>query len=369
MPAAETPSSISTSAGELEPWLRLQLTPGAGPVAARRLLAAFGLPQHIFSATFAQLRAVVPDALVRALLAPPSAACAGLLARTRSWLDAPGHAVLTLADSAYPPLLLHLPDPPLLLYVSGDPALLAQPALAIVGSRGASVQGARDAARFAEALCEAGLTIVSGLARGIDAAAHQGALRAASPAGGTVAVVGTGCDIVYPPRNRALAAEIAAHGCVVSEYPLGTPPLAANFPRRNRLIAGLSRAVLVIEAAERSGSLITARLAAEQGRDVFALPGSIHAPLARGCHRLIKEGARLTETPGEILEELGLAAPAARPPAAAPLPGLLDFAPADFDTLANRSGLSAAALNAALLGLEMAGQAERLPDGKYRRLF
>ena len=355
-------------------WLRLEQTPGVGTETARRLLARFGLPQHIFAASFADLCEVVSPRVAKALSLPVSPAVQALSERTADWLTQTHHHLLTLADAAYPRALLDIPDPPLLLYAKGNLALLHMPGIAIVGSRNATVQGIRNAGQFAEALSQAGLMIASGLAAGIDAAAHRGAL---SGAGRTVAVIGTGIDIVYPASNRALAHEVAQSGCIVSEYALGTPAIASNFPRRNRIISGLAHGVLVIEAAAQSGSLITARMAAEQGREVFAIPGSIHSPLSKGCHQLIKQGAKLVESAADILEELRLpAAPLPLPvspqrvssDAGSALLALIGYDPVHADAIADQSGLDTASLNAQLLELELAGQIETLPGGRYRRL-
>jgi len=362
-------------------WLRLSLTEGVGPATARRLLAAFGLPGQLWQTDARALAGAVPPALAARLRQPPTPALRTQIAATLAWLQQPGHALLTLADAAYPPALLEIPDPPVLLYLRGDPALLRAEALAVVGSRNATAQGIAHASRFSRELSQAGLTIISGLALGIDAAAHEGGLDGP---GATVAVIGTGIDIVYPRRHEALAERIAALGCIVSEFPLGAPPLASNFPRRNRLISGLARAVLVVEAAAQSGSLITARMAAEQGRDVFAIPGSIHAPLAKGCHQLIRQGAKLVETIQDILDELP-SRQAVRTASALPvqqgqqgvggddaLASLVMQAmahdPVDTDTLAARCGLEAAALAGLLLTLELAGRIEMLPGALYRRL-
>ncbi|WP_025916848.1 DNA-processing protein DprA [Herminiimonas sp. CN] len=366
---------------ELALWLRLEQTPGVGPETARKLLAAFGLPEHIFSSSFAALHQVVSQRVAHALLAAPSDATKALIDKTLDWCAQAGNHVLTLADDTYPAALLDIADPPLMLYAKGRLALLSAPALAVVGSRNATAQGIANADQFAQALSQAGLSIISGLALGIDAAAHQGGLRGA---GSTVAVIGTGADIVYPARNRSLAHRIADCGCIVSEYPLGMPAIAANFPRRNRIISGLARGVLVIEAALQSGSLITARMAAEQGRDVFAIPGSIHSPLSKGCHLLIKQGAKLVDSAQDILEELrnftpapGTAAGAAGPapasanpkdPLASRLLAALGFDPVQIDALAQRSGFDIAMLSTQLLTLELDGLVERLPDGAYRRL-
>lgn len=372
-----------SSSEELSHWLRLMQTPGVGPETARRLLGAFGLPENIFAASLPALRQFAPERVAQALAAMPSAEAAAHIARTLDWAAQPGNRVLTLADGDYPANLLEIADPPILLYAKGRVALLSGPAIAVVGSRNATAQGIANAERFSEALAQAGLTVISGMAAGIDAAAHQGGLLAAHAGGGsTVAVIGTGADIVYPARNRALAHRLAEEGCIVSEYPLGMPAIAANFPRRNRIISGLARGVLVIEAAPQSGSLITARMAAEQGRDVFAIPGSIHSPLAKGCHQLIKQGAKLVESAQDVLEELRhlpVAPPAMPSNDAKPVSPSLDdactqvlhtmgFDPVDADTLAARCGFDIAAIQAHLLSLELAGAAEMLPGGMYRRV-
>jgi DNA processing protein len=238
-----------------------------------------------------------------------------------------------------------------------------------VGSRNATPQGLRDAEAFSHALSDAGLTIVSGLALGIDAAAHRGGLAGA---GSSIAVVGTGLDRIYPAHNQALAHQLAEQGLIVSEFPLGTSPLPGNFPRRNRIISGLSRGVLVVEAAPDGGSLITARSAAEQGREVFAIPGSIHSPLARGCHALIKQGAKLVESAADILDELAwqqrLATPVLRQTLPDPVLDALDGAPTTLDTLAQRTGLTLGALSAKLLALELDGQIASLPGGHYQKI-
>src|SRR5512137_3050505 len=300
-------------AAERAAWLRLILTPGLGPRTARSLLAAFGLPDAIFAAGLPALLRVVPEPLARELARAPGAEVQAAADATEHWLAASSsHALLTLADAEYPQALLTTPDPPIVLFAVGRLELLNRPAIAIVGSRNATQQGVANAEGFAAALARAGVTVVSGLALGIDGAAHRGALSAEGGAS-TVAVVGTGVDVVYPSSHRMLTQQIGSLGAVISEFPLGTPAVAHNFPRRNRLIAGLAKGVLVVEAALRSGSLITARLAAEAGREVFAIPGSIHSPLARGCHRLIREGAKLVESAQDVLEELGLGA---APPAA-----------------------------------------------------
>lgn len=372
-------------ADDLAAWLRLTLIPGLGPERQRQLLAAFGLPENIFNASHATLAGVVgAEHAVRLLAAPDQAAIDATLA----WAAEPDNHLLTLADGAYPQSLLDTADPPVLLYVKGDPTLLNRPALAVVGARSATASGEANAEAFARSLCGAGLTIVSGLALGIDAAAHRGALDAVCA--GTVAVIGTGADRIYPARNSALAREIAAAGAIVSEFPLGMAALRHNFPRRNRIIAGLSLGVLVVEAAVGSGSLITARLATENGRDVFAIPGSIHSPLARGCHRLIRDGAKLVETAEDVLEELRgrLASPlqpgtvphravtCPPPPSQQQLPleadaarvlGLIGHDPVDVDTLVQRSGLTVDALYAILLPMELEGRIGRSAGNRFQR--
>ena len=371
----------------LAAWIRLSLTDGIGPQTARELLSRFGLPEDIIGAGFPALQKCVPEKLAYALTGAPSEAMQQQIDRTLAWAEVEGNHILTLADDSYPKALLSISDPPPLLYAKGRVALLSRPALAIVGSRSATVQGMQNAERFAQTLSASGLTVVSGLALGIDAAAHLGALAASASgdAGSTIAVTGTGLDLVYPARHHALAHRIAVEGCLVSEYPLGTQAMASNFPRRNRLISGLGIGVLVVEAAMQSGSLITARSATEQGRDVFAIPGSIHSPLSKGCHLLIRQGAKLVESAQDIMEELRwqqMAAPASLPADTsttaehavehnAPLAQLLALAghdPVSIDQLVERSGLPAADVQTAMLALEMQQQVELLPGGQYRRL-
>ena len=373
---------------ELAAWLRLTTARGLGPRAVRRLLARFGLPQAVLTHAVHDWADCISEAQAQALHAHTGDALQRLVERTWQWLQGQGaasRAILTLADPAYPRLLLETEDPPVLLYLEGAAPLFnagrlfPEHSAAIVGSRNPSAQGALNARQFGQALREAGLSIVSGLARGVDAAAHEGALAAladsATPA--TVAVVGTGLDQVYPRAHEALAARIRECGLLVSEYPLGTPPLAANFPRRNRIISGLSQGTLVVEAALASGSLITARLASEQGREVFAIPGSIHAPQSRGCHALIRQGAKLVETAQDILEELQLAGAPQRAVPPGPAPGhgtddpvlqALGFDPASLDALLDRTGLDTAALQVRLLELELDGSVARLPGGLFQRV-
>ena len=361
--------------GELAAWLRLTETPSLGRESARRLLAAFGSPEAVIGATSAARREVVGSKAASALDQAPQTLPA-LIESTWAWLcaDATRHDIVALGDPRYSALLLESPDPPLLLYVRGRTELLQADAIAIVGSRSPTAQGTENAQAFAQHLSAAGLTVVSGLALGVDAAAHAGALEGASS---TIAVVGTGLDQIYPRRNRKLGERIGIEGLIVSEYPLGMPPLANNFPQRNRIIAGLTRGTLVVEAALQSGSLITARLANEAGREVYAIPGSIHAPQSRGCHALIKQGAKLAETAQDILEELRLV-PASGAKAAVPcdssgdstdgLLAALGHDPATLDALAARTGLTAAALNVRLLDLELSGHVARLPGQLFQRL-
>lgn len=362
----------------LPSWLRLAHTPGLGPVRVQRLLAQFGTPQAVLQAPEPQLAEFVPAALARLLTSAPDDALSTYINKALAWQAQPGNRILTLADPAYPALLRQIADPPVLLYCKGRTEVLAGAAVAIVGSRNATAQGVANARAFARALGEAGITVVSGMALGIDAAAHEGALG--SP-GSTVAVVGTGADRIYPRRNDALARRLADEGCLLSEYPLGMGPLSANFPKRNRLISGLCSGVLVIEAAAASGSLITAHVAIEQGRDVYALPGSIHAPLAKGCHKLIKEGAALVDCIEDLLLALH-SAPLCNTSfqfATADFPGeggakaaillpLLSNGPIHADALAALAQLDPGSLASELLALELAGLVERLPGGSFQRL-
>lgn len=362
----------------LTAWLRLESVPGLGPANLHELLAAFGDVNVILAAHSRQLAPLVGERLAQAITqSATDPASQALIESTLLWLKQPGNHFLPCTCAQYPPQLRELPDAPAWLYVKGDPAWLQRPMLAVVGSRHATPQGLRDAAAFAQALSEAGLTIISGLALGVDTAAHEGGL---SGLGSSVAVVGTGLDRVYPARNRTLAHRLAERGAIVSEFPLGTPPKAGHFPRRNRLISGLSSGVLVIEAALESGSLITARLAAEQGRDVFALPGSIHSPLSKGCHRLIKEGAKLADSANDVLEELAthlrfhqrpdtVADDRPADPPSDPLLDALAATPLTMDQLAERLSLTVDALSVRLLSAEMDGYIARLPGGLYQRIY
>jgi DNA processing protein len=402
---------------DFDAWFRLLETPGVGRAAARRLLAACGSPEAVLRTLPATLRLIagaeVADAIGRA---DPD--LEARLAAARRWLDGgERRTVVTLGSPAYPARLLQTADPPLLLYAVGDLQRLAAPSLAIVGTRHPTAQGADNARAFAAALSRDGWVIVSGLALGIDAAAHEGALD--GPAG-TIAVLATGLAPIYPRSHTPLARRVAAHGVLVSEMAPGTPPLRERFPLRNRIIAGLADGTLVVEAARRSGSLITARQATEAGREVFAIPGSIHSPLARGCHALIKQGAKLVESAADILDELqrgrplfapasaggargraGRGHPRADGPAAdvdgaaatgtSGTPGTRDVPggaspstddgasdddvvlaalghdPVTLDALLARTGWATATLNARLLELEFEGRVARLPGGLFQR--
>lgn len=357
----------------LASWLKLTLTPGLGAGSIRALLQQFGLPEAVFQKSHAELARHAP---AEALKAADSERVRQAVDVTLAWARQPGHHVITLADEAYPRGLLEISDPPAVLYATGRLELLRGALLAVVGSRNATSQGERNAESFAKALGDAGLTIVSGLAMGIDAAAHRGAL---GTRGSTVAVLGTGADVVYPRRNQELATAIAKDGLLLSELPLGTPPIAHNFPRRNRLISGLAQGCLVVEAAAASGSLITARSAADQGREVFAIPGSIHSPLSKGCHALIKAGAKLVESADDVLAELagfqrtGSASTIARDeqpslPEASILLRHMGHDPVDVDWLCVQAGMSAEQVSSELLRLELAGQIAALPGGLYQRL-
>ena len=371
---------------ELAGWLRLALTPDIGNTSARRLLATFGLPQQLFAQPQAALLGVMSSAQAAALLAEPDG-FRQQLETTLAWLaqdDGSGRrSIVTLADPGYPAGLLNTEDPPLMLYVTGDLAAgWPVAAIAMVGSRNATAQGLDNARRFGASFAGAGFTVVSGLALGIDGASHEGALDGA-PQGqmATIAVVGTGLDRVYPRQHLALARRIAQRGLLVSEYHLGTGPLASNFPRRNRIISALSQGTLVVEAALQSGSLITARQAAEQGREVFAIPGSIHSPQSRGCHELLKQGAKLVETAQDVLEELkapiatkliadndpGTRGSALKEPEDAVLRAL-GFDPVGLDALVDRTGMAPASLQARLLELELDGRLARLAGGLFQRV-
>jgi len=364
----------------LSSWLTLYHAPGVGAVTFNQLLERRISPNELLQTGAEQLRKLgLKQASIDALRHPNEEA----VAHDLEWHSKPGNRIMCSQDPDYPVLLRQIPAPPPLLYVHGDTSILGEPQLAMVGSRNPSASGQRTATEFAQHLSAAGLIITSGLALGIDAASHQGALDTGSP---TIAVMGTGLDRVYPARNRDLARQIAEQGALVSEFPVGTPPLAENFPRRNRILSGLSLGTLVVEAALRSGSLISARNAGEQGREVFAIPGSIHNPLARGCHHLIRQGAKLVETAQDVIDELGILADTcnslSQPDERDETPGhtreldaeytqLLDtigFESTSIDNLVTRSGLTPAEVSSMLLQLEMSGYIASNPGGLYNRL-
>lgn len=358
-------------------WLALLHTPGIGPATCHRLLDKFSSPECLFSRTVSELQqAGVPQSVAQSLQQPDWHA----VDQDMRWLDAADNHLITCQDPEYPRLLSESGQPPALLFVHGQVAALTQLQLAIVGSRHPTRGGEENALAFSRYLAGQGLVISSGLALGIDAIAHQGALDAG---GRTLAVMGTGLDRVYPASHRELAHRIAEQGALISELPPGTPPLAQNFPRRNRIISGLSLGVLVVEAAQRSGSLITARCALDQGRDVFAIPGSIHNPLSRGCHELIRNGAKLVETAEHILEELGSMAlgemtshkkahnthnkPAEMDQEYQQLLHAMGYDPVSVDELVNRSGLTPEQLSSMLLLLELEGYVTSGHGGRYMR--
>lgn len=351
---------------ELASWLQLSQIPGLGNENFRRLLQTFGSPSAILSTSATSLKQIVRPAVANAINQELDE---NIISQVSTWLEDPLNHVVTLADKDYPQALLNISDPPVLLYVKGRIDLLNHSSFAVVGSRNATNQGVRNAESFAHVLSEADLCIISGMAHGIDAAAHMGGL---SERGSSIAVVGTGLDKVYPSANRELAHQLAEKGALISEFPLGTPPLAHNFPRRNRIISGLSLGCLVVEASMQSGSLITARMALEQGREVFTIPGSIHSPQSKGCHVLIKQGAQLVENPLDILEELKWPS---KPVNTSTLEqeghllfAHLGFDPIDIDSLSIRSGLTIEALSAILLQLELDGQVTTLAGGMYQRI-
>ena len=363
---------------ELAAWLRLLETPGVGRESVRKLLVAFGSAPAVFDAPQRLWRDAIKASVAQALSKPPDN-LPQLISATWDWLQHPRSStceVVCLGDPAYPAAWLQMADPPLMVYAQGDLSLLSRASVAIVGSRNATRQGLDNAQAFAESLSCSGLAVVSGLALGIDAVAHQGALKGP---GGTIAIIGTGLDRVYPKQHFALAHQISETGLMLSEYALGTPPLPAHFPQRNRLIAGLSLGTLVVEAAVQSGSLITARLAMEAGREVFAIPGSIHSPQSRGCHALIRQGAKLVEQAQDILEELHWRAAAessshTNTPQSIdsdepsdPLLQALGYDPVGLDALAARTGWTPQELNTRLLTYELEGLVARLPGQLFQR--
>ena len=356
-------------------FLRLAFVRGVGSISAHKVLSELGDISAVFAASNATLSRIVGDAAAKKIAAIPDAETQVKIDEALAWLSANvDHHLLTWAHPGYPKALLESGDAPLVIYAKGRIELLGRRAIAMVGSRNCSQGGADTAEAFAQAFAERGVTVVSGMALGIDAASHVGALRGkGNDCGSTIAVIGTGIDRVYPARNKVLAHSIAEHGLMLSEYPLGTPPLPANFPKRNRIISGLSLGVLVVEASKQSGSLITARLAGEQGREVFAIPGSIHSTFHKGCHHLIKQGAKLVETANDVLEELRVetvVATAESTPENLAAIGLLKFiehTPIDVDTLVSRSTLAVDQVVTELTMLELDGRIESLPGGRWQR--
>lgn len=366
---------------DIKHWLALNQTQGLGNAAFCQLLTKFGSPEGIYSASISQLREIVDEDTARKI---SQGIDADAIAPTLKWLQKDNAHIVTLADSEYPQKLLEISNPPAVLYAIGNLHWLNYPSIAMVGSRSATPQGEKNAEEFAQSLCHSGLCVVSGMAIGIDGAAHRGALKAN---GATIAVVGTGLDIVYPARHRDLAHKIAERGLIISEFPLGTPSKAQNFPRRNRLISGLSLGCLVVEANIDSGSLITARLATEQGREVFAIPGSIHSPVAKGCHLLIKQGAKLVESTQDILEEIKHLLPVAKQIIHSPtglmthlganetnaseantVLALMGYDAINFDNLQQLSALTTESLSAMLMMLELDGKITVLQGNQYQRL-
>ncbi|MEQ1518506.1 MAG: DNA-processing protein DprA [Usitatibacteraceae bacterium] len=362
---------IPASGAEPKAWLALELIPGLGGEGTRKLLAHFGAPSAVLNQSVTALSQFVTPAVARAIVA---GAPEEKIEASLKWLEGESNHLLTLADDDYPKQLLEIADPPPILYLKGRRELLGRPGFAVVGSRNATPSGLQHAEAFSRNLSDAGFTIISGMALGIDAAAHRGGLAGG---GSSIAVVGTGLDLVYPARNKTLAHELAQNGLIISEFALGTPALAQNFPRRNRIISGLSRGVLVVEAALASGSLITARQAGEQGREVFAIPGSIHSPFSKGCHQLIKQGAKLVDEANDILVELrwGAAQPAQKlapsdtdETESDPILDAMGFDPVSIDALLERVKLPADQLIGRLTELELDGAIASMPGGKYQRL-
>ena len=373
MPSIDDKQHLELIPNDIAQWVTLNETPGLGNATLCQLLAKFGSPEKIFSASISQLREFVDDEIAQKI---QNGVDLEAIKPTLDWLQKDNAHLVTFADNTYPQQLLEISNPPAVLYAIGNLHWLNHPTIAMVGSRSATPQGEKNAENFAESLCNQGLCVVSGMALGIDGASHRGALKAN---GATIAVVGTGLDIVYPARHRDLAHKIAERGLIISEFPLGTPSKAQNFPRRNRLISGLSLGCLVVEANIDSGSLITARLSAEQGREVFAIPGSIHSPVTKGCHQLIKQGAKLVENVQDILEELKNILPSISPSG---LMGNLEstpsepnavlacmgFDPVNFESLRTLSGLTTEALSSMLMMLELESKITTLAGGQYQRL-
>ncbi len=362
------------SGAEPDAWLALDLIPGLGGEGLRRLLAQFGSPAAVLAQPASALARTVSAKVADAITA---GADLDKLDAAKKWLAGESNHLLTLADQDYPASLLEISDPSPVLYLKGNRTLLGATGVAVVGSRNATPVGLQNAEAFSRALSVAGLTIISGMALGIDAAAHRGGLDGGAS---SIAVVGTGLDLIYPARNKALAKELAEKGLIISEFSLGTPALAQNFPRRNRIISGLSRGVLVVEAALASGSLITARQAAEQGREVFAIPGTIHSPFSKGCHQLIKQGAKLVDDANDILVELNWrnsVVSGTKPSTVGeelnhsaddPLLVAMGYDPVSIDALMERVDLPADQVMLRVTELEIEGVIASLPGGKYQRM-
>jgi len=377
--ATHSEDSYNQDIVEKLPWISLGDIHGIGSQTFCELLKAFGSPSNVFSANFKQLKEVVNDNIATEILKGIDHQA---LAEAKHWLSQPNNHLITLADPEYPKSLLEISDPPPFLYAKGNLALLNQPGIAIVGSRNASVQGEKNAEAFAHDLCAYGLCIVSGLALGIDGAAHRGALKAN---GSTIAVVGTGLDIVYPAKHRELAHQIAERGLIISEFALGVPSKPQNFPKRNRIISGLSLGCLVVEANLQSGSQITARLAAEQGREIFAIPGSIHSPMSKGCHQLIKQGAKLVDCLQDIVEELCLDRKLASitelncedktldtPHQSTPndtILNIMGYEPITLENLVALSRLTVSDVSSMLMILELEGKIASLTGGQFQKIM
>jgi len=363
-------SAYSEALVEKSLWIALSSIHGIGSQTFCQLLRTFGNPNNIFNASYSQLKAVVSDAIAAEITKGINH---DALSDSLRWISQPNNHLVTLADIQYPQALLEITGPPAFLYAKGNLALLNQPSIAIVGSRNASVQGEKNAESFAQGLSEYGLCIVSGLALGIDGAAHRGALKAK---GSTIAVVGTGLDIVYPAKHRDLAHQIVEHGLIISEFALSTPSKPQNFPKRNRIISGLSLGCLVVEANLQSGSQITARLSAEQGREVFAIPGSIHSPMSKGCHQLIKQGAKLVDSLQDIVEELNLTRQNSKINDAVngqlktnhAILTLMGHESITLENLVDLSGLTVGEVSSMLMLLELEGSVTSLAGGKYQRI-
>jgi DNA processing protein len=373
------PHTLSTEM--LTAWLRLSMTPGLGPILCQRLLSQFSTPLEIELCTPAQLAARVPKALCEALLLARAEPVTQQIVSALEWARHDDQFILTQDQTQYPAMLRQIADAPIVLFAKGALSRLNQPALAIVGARHATADGLEHASDFAYALARQGWCVISGLAQGIDAAAHRGALQAGSSEGGTIAVLGTGADVVYPRNHAELVRRILSEGgLIMTEFPLGTPARPHHFPRRNRIVAGLSHGVLVVEAALKSGSLLTARLAVDMDREVFAIPGSIHSPLSRGPHALIQQGAKLVENVTDILNELEafcvpqtLANPtpttssSSKAAPRSPVWDAIGYDPVSEDILQQRTNMLPAILQCELLTLELNGDIERRPNGRIVR--